>query len=102
MYGSGRTCCGLGTENCGSLLYATSWGEGAQEKGPKPRYSFPIDLEAFPPHQREVSEVLCLGPVYFSSFSSDLPRRGSAQQFPPSRGVMGARSPHSEGVSLIC
>ena len=50
----------------------------------------------------EVSEVLCLGPVYYSSFSSDLPRRGSAPQFPPSRGVMGARSPHSEGVSLIC
>ena len=24
------------------------------------------------------------------------------QQFPPSRGVMGARSPHSKGVSLIC
>ena len=38
----------------------------------------------------------------FSSFGSDLPRRGSAQQFPPSRGVMGARSPHSKGVSLIC
>ena len=51
---------------------------------------------------KEVSEVLCLGPVYYSSFSSDLPRRGSAPQFPPSRGVMGARSPHSEGVSLIC
>src|SRR6476620_2029881 len=50
----------------------------------------------------EVSEVLCLGPVYYSSFSSDLPRRGSAPQFPPSRGVMGARSPHSEGISLIC
>ena len=40
--------------------------------------------------------------VCFSSFSSDLPRRGSAQRFPPSRGVMGARSPHSKGVSLIC
>ena len=52
--------------------------------------------------QVEVSEVLCLGPVYYSSFSSDLPRRGSAPQFPPSRGVMGARSPHSEGISLIC
>ena len=25
-----------------------------------------------------------------------------AQQFPPSRGVMGARSPHSKSVSLIC
>ena len=53
-------------------------------------------------HLGEVSEVLCLGPVYYSSFSSDLPRRGSAPQFPPSRGVMGARSPHSEGISLIC
>ena len=44
---------------------------------------------ALRPPLREVSEVLCLGSVYFSSFSSDLPRRGSAQQFPPSRGVMG-------------
>jgi hypothetical protein len=50
----------------------------------------------------EVSEVLCLGPVYFFRLSPILPRRGSAQQFPPSRGVMGARSPHSIGVSLIC
>src|SRR4029077_4411684 len=50
----------------------------------------------------EVSEVLCLGPVYYSSFSSDLPRRGGAPHSPPSRGVMGARSPHSEGISLIC
>jgi hypothetical protein len=30
-----------------------------------------------------------------------LPGRGSAQRFPPSRGVMGVRSPHSKGVSLI-
>ena len=103
MYGSGRTCCGLGTENCGSLLYATSWGEGAQEKGPKPRYSFPIDLEAFPPHQREVSEVLCLGAgLFFFNPLRFCQGAVGPQQFPPSRGVMGARSPHSKGVSLIC
>ena len=50
----------------------------------------------------EVSEVLCLGSVLFFFGWPRFARRGSAQQFPPSRGVMGARSPHSKGVSLIC
>jgi hypothetical protein len=53
-------------------------------------------------HLSDVSEVLCLGPVYFLRLAPILPRRGRAQQFPPSRGVMGARSPHSIAVSLIC
>ena len=54
------------------------------------------------PKATEVSEVLCLGSVCLSSVGLDFATRGSAQQFPPSRGVMGARSPHSKGVSLIC
>jgi hypothetical protein len=52
--------------------------------------------------EQEVSEVLCLGPFIFIRLAPISPRRGSAQQFPPSRGVLGARSPHSKGVSLIC
>jgi hypothetical protein len=57
--------------------------------------------DQFGGHLGEVSEVLCLGSVYYFCLAPS-PRRGSAQQFPPSRGVMGARSPHSKGVSLIC
>ncbi len=36
-------------------------------------------------------KVLCFGSVYFLRSAPILPRRGSAQQFPPSRGVYGER-----------
>ena len=61
-----------------------------------------VDTENPRALKTEVSEVLCLGRLCFSSVGLDFAMRGSAQQFPPSRGVMGARSPHSIGVSLIC
>ena len=38
----------------------------------------------------------------FLRLASILPRAGAPSSSPPSRGVMGARSPHSKGVSLIC
>ena len=49
---------------------------------------------------RVVFELLCLGSVYFLRLAPISLRRGSAQQFPPSRGVMGATSVASSGRTL--
>ena len=51
---------------------------------------------------RKYPKFCVLGRFIILRLAPISPRRGSAQQFPPSRGVMGARSPHSKGVSLIC
>jgi hypothetical protein len=40
--------------------------------------------------------------LFLCSIGSDWPRRGGAPTVPPEPRAMGARSPHSIGVSLIC